>query len=145
MPNLFDVLLCFRCHQIVLISDIEKAFWQVSIAPEHRDFLRFLWVSDVNEAHSKIFIKRMTRAMLGVTSSPFLLGGTYQHHISKYEEEDPEVVKKLLESFDVDDFSSGEENVDQAFELYLKSKKILSDGGFALRTWSSNSKELLEH
>ena len=144
VANLFDVLLRFRCHQIALISDIEKAFLQVSIAPEHRDFLRFLWVSDVNEAHLKIVIKRMTRTMFGVTSSPFLLGGTLQHHISKYEEEDPEIVKKLLESFYVDDFNSGEENVDQAFELYLKSKKILSDGGFTLQKWSSNSSELLE-
>ena len=29
-----------------------------------------------NEAHPKIVIKRMTRAMFGVTSSPILLGGT---------------------------------------------------------------------
>ena len=144
MPNLFDVLLHFRCHQIALISDIEKAFLQVSIAPEHCDFLGFLWVSDVNEAHPKIVIKRMTRAMFGVTSSLFLLGGTLQHNISKYEEEDPEIVKKLLQSFYVDDFNSGGENVDQAFQLYLKSKKILSDGGFTLRKWSSNNKELLE-
>ena len=93
--------------------------------------MHFLWVSDVNEAHPKIVIKRMTRAMFGITSFLFLLGGTLQHHFSKYEE-DPEIVKKLLESFYVDDFNSGEENVDQAFELYLKSKKILSDGGFAL-------------
>ena len=49
---------------------------------------------------------------------------------------------KLLESFYVDDFNSGKENVEQAFELYLKPKKILSDGGFTLRKWSSNSKEL---
>ena len=62
--------------------------------------------------------------MFGVTSSPFLLRGTLQHHISKYEEEDPEIVKKLLESFYVNDFNSGEENVEQAFELYFKSKKF---------------------
>ena len=54
-------------------------------------------------------------------------------------------MKKLLESFYFfNHFNSGEENVDQAFELYLKSKKILSDGGFTLRKWSSNNKELLE-
>ena len=34
--------------------------------------------------------------------------------------------------------------MEQAFELYLKSKKILSDRGFTLRKWSSKSKELLE-
>ena len=139
--NLFDVLLYFRCHQIALISDIEKAFSQVAIAPEHCDFLHFLWVSDINEAHPKIVIKSMTRVMFDVASSPFLLGGTLQHHIFKYEEEDPEIMKKLLESFYVDDFNSGEENMEQAFELYLKSKKILSNGGFTLRKWSSNSKE----
>ena len=144
VPNLFDVLLCFRCHQIALISDIEKAFLQVSIAPEHCDLSHFLWVSDVDETHPKIVIKRMTRAMFGATSSPFLLGGDLQHHISKYEEEDPEIVKKLPKSFYVDDLNSGEENVEQAFELYLKSKKIISDGGFTLRKWSSDSKELLE-
>ena len=78
MPNLSDVYLRFRCHQIALISDIEKAFLQAAIALEHHDFLRFLWVSDVNEAHPNIVIKRMTRAMFSVTSSPFLLGGTLQ-------------------------------------------------------------------
>ena len=93
-----------------------------------------------NEAHAKIVIKRMTRAMFGVTSSPILLGGTLQHRISKYGEEDTEIVKKLLESFYVEDFNFEEENV----ELHLKSRKILSDGGFTLRKWSFNSKELLE-
>ena len=72
----------------------------------------------------------MTRAMFGVTSSPFLLGGTLQHHLSKYEDEDPEIVKKLLESFYVDDFKSGEENVDQASDLSclvirIKTRKIM--------------------
>ena len=52
-------------------------------------------------------------------------------------------MKKLLESFYVVDFNSGKESVEQAFELYLKSKKILSNGGFILRKWLSNSKELL--
>ena len=124
--------------------NIDKAFLQVAITPEHHDFLCFLGVSDVKQAHPKIVIKRMARAMFRVTSSPFLLRGTLQHHISKYEEKDPEIVKKLLELFYVDDFNPEEENVEQAFELYLKSKKILSDGGFTLQKWSSNSKELLE-
>ena len=125
VPDLFDVLLRFRYHQIALISDNEKAFLQVTIVPEHHVFLHSLWVSDVNEAHPKIVTKRMTGPMFGITSSFFLLVGTLQHHIFKYEE-DPEVVKKLQEAFYVDYFNSGEESVEQAFELYLKSKKILS-------------------
>ena len=34
--------------------------------------------------------------------------------------------------------------MEHAFELYLKSKKILSYGGFTLQKWSSDSKELFD-
>ena len=85
VPNLFDMLLHFQCHQVALTLDLEKDFLKVAIMPEHYDFLCFFWVSDVNEAHPKIVMKRMTRVMFGVTLSPFLLEGTLQRHIFIYE------------------------------------------------------------
>ena len=36
---IFDVMVRFRAHQIALTADIEKAFLNVAIAPEHSDFL----------------------------------------------------------------------------------------------------------
>ena len=38
LPMLMDILLRFRLKKVVLISDIEKAFLNVSISPEQRDF-----------------------------------------------------------------------------------------------------------
>ena len=46
-PLMFGILLRFRSHFVALVSDIEKAFHQISTIPEHRNYLTFLWVADV--------------------------------------------------------------------------------------------------
>ena len=56
----------FRIYPIAIIADIEKAYLQISINKEHREFLRFLWYSDLSE---EIISKyRFTRVIFGVTS-----------------------------------------------------------------------------
>jgi hypothetical protein len=74
-----------------------------------------------------------------LNASPFLLNATLRHHVSKYLETDPEFVKKVLESFYVDDLVSGESTVDKAFKLYDKTMSKMAQGGFKLRKWSTNS------
>ena len=81
--------------------------------------------------------------MFGVNASLFLLNATLKHHISQYQA-DPEFVENVLNSFDVDDLVSGEKNLEKSLLLYQKSKKCLSEGGFNLRKWISNSPQLLE-
>ena len=142
--NIVDILLRFRCHPTALVGDIEKAFLMISIAKEDRDALRFLWIDDVNDDDPKVVIYRFTRVVFGVTASPFLLNGTIKHHIEKYLDEDPEFVKKFLSGIYVDDLSSGGEDDDAAYELYVKSKQRLNEGGFNLRKFLSNSPTLME-
>ena len=81
--------------------------------------------------------------MFGFNSSPFLLNATLRHHISQYSL-DAEFVENLLNSFYVDHLVSGERNLEKCSLLYEKSKKCLSEGGFNLRKWISNSPQLLE-
>ena len=40
-PLLLDILLRFRVHEVAVTADIEEAFLNIKIDPEHRDFLRF--------------------------------------------------------------------------------------------------------
>ena len=86
-------ILRFRSHFVALVSDIEKAFHQISIIPEHRNYLRFLWVDDVFKNSPSIVKLRLARVAFGVTSSPFFLNGTVQNHISSYHF-DPGPVKR---------------------------------------------------
>ncbi|XP_067017985.1 uncharacterized protein [Acropora muricata] len=107
---LMDIMMRFRCHQIALVGDIEKAFLMVGVNAAYRDVLGFLWVKDPFVSKPKVEIKRFTRLMFGVSSSLFLLNATLRHHMSKYALCDPEFVKKSLEALYVDDLSTGDRN-----------------------------------
>ena len=46
-PLVFDILLQFRAQVIALTADIEKAFHQISVDNDDRDYLRFLWLENI--------------------------------------------------------------------------------------------------
>ena len=147
-PLLFDILLRFREKRVALIGDIEKAFLNIEVDKEDRDFLRFLWLDGVSDPSSEIVVYRFCRVVFGLNASPFLLNATLRHHISKFKDEDPEFVRRMIESFYVDDLVTGEDNTAKAFTLYEKSKNRLASGGFKLRKWMTNDKalkDLIEH
>ena len=142
-PLLFDVLLRLRTYKVVLIADIQQAFLNIEVAKEDRDAMRFLWYSDICTRDGIIDVYRFCKVIFGAGPSPFLLNGTLRHHIEKYEKEDPEFVRKLVESFYVDDVATGSHRECDAFHLYQKIKNRMAEGGFVLRKWKSNSQELV--
>ena len=116
-PLIFDIFLRFQTFLIAMTSDIEKAFLQISVDKSDRDYLRFLWFDNVFFEAPRIVRNRFARVVFGVTSSPFLLNGTIRKHMGNYEF-DEEFVRKVLDSFYVDDFSGGENTLERAFELF---------------------------
>ena len=46
-PMLYDLLLKFRVYPIAITADIEKAYLQIVVEEDHRDYLRLLWFRDV--------------------------------------------------------------------------------------------------
>ena len=61
-----------------------------------------------------------------------------------FEQSEPEIAELLKDSLYVDDLITGEENDAKAFNVYKKSKDIMSKGSFNLRKWRSNSSNLLQ-
>ena len=55
------------------VTDIEKAFLQITINEKNKDFLRLLWFDNVYSEQPKIVRNRFARIIFGVTSSPYLL------------------------------------------------------------------------
>ena len=143
-PLIFDVLLRFRVNPIALVGDIEKAFLNIEIHPEHRDCLRFLWLNDIHAESPEIVTYRFNRVVFGCNSSPFLLNCVLRHHIMRYEEKDPEFVAKMIGGFFVDDLVTGCNDTQGALILYEKARDRMKEGGFTLRKWKTNDGELAD-
>ena len=143
--ELFGVLLRFRVFNVAVVGDIEKTFLQISLNSDDRDYVRFLWFSDVHKIcfsnfESNKFVEyRFCRVLLfGVASSPFLLSATIISHITQFYHLDPKFVVSLLNSLHVDDLNSGAHTIAEALEFFVKCKEVLALGGFNLRKFRSD-------
>ena len=143
IPKLFDVLIKFRWHLVALTADIEKAFLMISISPDDRDMLRFLWLKNPADVASQVLELRFTRLVFGLRPSPAILGSVISHHLDKYQADCPELVSEIKNSFYVDDLISGGSTIDDAFRIYTFARQIMAHAGFNLRKWHSNSQQLL--
>ena len=119
--KILSLLLRFWTYRITLTADIVKAFLMILVCEEDRDVLRFPWVDDLHRDAPNICILRFTRVMFGISSSPFLLNATLQHHLDQYSTSHPDLVNQLTKSIYVDDVSGGK-NEEQAYQLYIESK-----------------------
>ena len=143
-PLLFEILVRFRENRVALVGDIVKAFLNISVDVNDRDCLRFLWVDDVRDSNSSVIVYRFCRVVFGLNASPFLLNGTIRNHLATFAEVDPKSVRKMIESFYVDDLVSGDSTTDKAYDLYSKAKVRMANGGFKLRKWKTNDPKLME-
>ncbi|GFW46766.1 integrase catalytic domain-containing protein [Trichonephila clavipes] len=136
-PNFIEVIPTilnrFRKYKIGGISDIEKAFLQIGVREQDRDFLRFMWYDRENRDHIKIY--RHRRVVFGVTSSPFLLGATLNHHLDNAHGNFDNVAKILRKSFYVDNCVTSFETEEQLQKFIVESKILLSSAHFNLRGW----------
>ncbi|XP_054720734.1 uncharacterized protein LOC129230361 [Uloborus diversus] len=128
-----DIIERFRLYPIGLSADIEKAFLMLSVAPEHRDFLRFFYPCDEGP-----LIYRHCRAVFGVTSSPFLLNISIAHLLENSPPEYNEIAQKLKCSFFVDNCVTGVHNTEEEAKFIEQSQLIMSKGCFNLRGFESN-------
>ncbi len=79
--DMLTILLRFRVHTIGLTADIEKAFHQIGLLEQDRDFVRFLWLKDPSDPKSDFKSFRFRVIPFGASSSPFILLSVIKKHL----------------------------------------------------------------
>ena len=64
----------------LFLGDLKQAFLQIGIKPEDSDAFRFLFTLKGKEEHL-----RFMRISFDGEASPFMLGGTFQHHYEQFD------------------------------------------------------------
>ena len=85
---------------------------------------------------------RFTRALFGLSSSPFLLGGVIKQHLENCHKAHPEIVNKIEKTLYVDHLINGGPTVEAAKQVKETSTEVFAQGGFTLHKWHSNAMEL---
>ena len=141
IPLIFDMLLKFRRNTVDLTADIEKAFLMSASKSKTATCCDSFGLMSRLLQDQQLLNIDLTGLFLVCEHHPQFLGQPFP--FPPFEKVQPELAKLLEESLYVDDLITGEDNVSRAFSVYEKSKQIVSEGGFSLRKWNSNSKELL--
>ncbi|XP_054713427.1 uncharacterized protein LOC129222888 [Uloborus diversus] len=123
-----------------MLSDIERAFLQISLNEFDRDVVRFLFVKhDPNKNDNvEVVVYRFLRLTFGINVSPFLLSATIKEHIKKYEEAYPVTTEVLNTCFYVDDLVTGADNIKDALKISIEANNIMKKASMNLRKWISN-------
>uniref|UniRef100_A0A6P7GM71 Uncharacterized protein LOC114344353 n=1 Tax=Diabrotica virgifera virgifera TaxID=50390 RepID=A0A6P7GM71_DIAVI len=144
-PNLIElipsVLLRFRQQKIGVVSDIRKAFLQISVHSKDRDFLRFLWVNN----EGKEFVFRHRRVVFGVNCSPFLLGATIEFHLIKALEKccndmpySKNTIERLMIGFYVDNCVTSVTDENELRKFVSEATAIMGEAKMDLRGWDAS-------
>eukprot|EP00794_Sanderia_malayensis_P016989 gene16989-18701_t len=75
---------------------------------------------------------------------PAPIGRTHYIPHQPHKDAHPEITDKLLNALYVDDVTTGDYEEEKCMKIYSVSRKMMTDGGFNLRKWRTNSKELQE-
>jgi len=115
---------------------------KLSIKYEDKDMLKFLWWDDIRMDNPQITQYRLCHLVFRLTPSPAILNGVLQHHLASQQKVSPSIAKFLAQSLYVDDFLGGAQNIEEGLSVYQGGNQLMKAGGFTLRKWSTNSKNL---
>ena len=97
-PYLNNLLLKTRKHKILLTADLIKMYMRISVRPEDRDFLRFLWTDG-----EKMGCWRFKKLIFGAADSPFLAIATVREHAKRFHDRFPDAAETILSYLYADD------------------------------------------
>lgn len=141
LPKINEIMLEFRTHPLVMISDIQRAFLTIKLPKTHRDAVRFIFIRDANKPLSRDNIRflRFTSVPFGINSSPAILN----HCLLKQLESQPsETNSDIMKCLYVDNIMFSGMKPSDLIRKYHESKSFFKNISMNLRDYVSNSDEV---
>ena len=126
--QLIHVLLRWRTHPVVALADIRKAFLQIRIRPEDRQYLRFLWFQN-----NRVRAYEMTSLLFGATASPFILHAVLKHH---FESTAPDVAHIVPNTY-MDDCVLMAHSATELGGTFQRVREVMSEASFSLHKFNT--------
>ncbi|CAH2210079.1 jg21451, partial [Pararge aegeria aegeria] len=142
LVSLLGIMMRFREHRIGITGDIKDMFLRIKILPEDQDALRFLWRDTPKD---KLKVCAMTSLIFGANCSPFIAQFIKNKNAQRYESSKPAAVKAILQQHYMDDYIDSVDSIETARQLIKEVTFIHGQGGFEIRNWTSNFKEVLSY
>lgn len=138
--DLQDQILCFRKHRVSFIADVTKMFRQVMIDPSQWDLQRIFWRENPDLPLKEYCLTTVT---YGMASSVFNSVRAMIQCARDNRTNHPLAAKAIEECFYIDDGLMGAASIAEAIQLAKQVDIVLKSGGFVLRNWASNCRELV--
>ena len=139
--DLFNILIKFRKHNVVISGDIEKMFRQVMLREEDRKYQCIFWRANPQEELKRYCLNTVT---YGTAPASYLAVRALQQAAIDNEHIYPVASKIIKTDFYMDDLITGGTSVEEVKNLKTQIDTILRQAGFSLRKWASNKEEVLK-
>ncbi|XP_053661172.1 uncharacterized protein LOC128710156 [Anopheles marshallii] len=143
LVGLVAVLYKFREFRVAVTGDIREMFFQVRMKPADQRSQMFFWNSDTTPNGSpKIYaVSVMT---FGAACSPGSAHYVKNINADRFADRFPRASECIKLEHYVDDMLSSVETVQEAVTLAEDVRHVHAQGGFEIRNWLSNSREVVE-
>ena len=129
----------FQDPQICHINRHEKAFLNVTLYENYRDYTRFFWLKNVTDPKGPFDTYRFKKVLFGVVSSTFILSSTLSHHLHQH---NTPISCDILDNLYVDNVLSGCSSEKELIHYYHSARRFLSEAHFKLESWVTSSPQL---
>ena len=135
--NLLELLLKIRNGNYLVMSDIKQAFLMIKLSSVNdRNKFSILWINDKDE----LVAYRYKTIVFGYVSSPFILQNVIKLHLTKYPDDYCNYV--LNNNLYVDNLFFTGNSLHDLTQMYKETFQRMNEGGFELRSWTTNCAEL---
>lgn len=139
---LVGVLCRFRKEAVAIICDIERMFYQFSVTPESRNYLKFFWWKD-SDLEKELQEYRMAVHLFGAASSPGCANFGLKHLARQHKAYYPLASTFVEKNFYVDDGLVSVPSVEEAKKLITESQELCKKGSLRLHKFNSNEEAAL--